>query len=395
VGAVSHDVEVRVTGVAAGGDGVGRLDDGRAVFVPGAVPGDRVRARLDETKPRFARATALEVLDAGPGRVDAPCPHVAEGCGGCGWQHVDHDRQRALKAEIVRDALIRLGRLAPEDVPAVEPGPDLPPFGHRTTVRAAVDDEGRAGLRTHRGHDVVPFGAVGCPIAHPLVDEVLRTQTFPGAHEVTVRCGAATGERLVMVDDVPPAEHRWIHDEVAGRRWRISARSFFQARPDGAAALVDAVHAAVAPAEPRRLADLYAGVGLFAGALADRLDARIVAVEASADAVADARVNLADVPGAKVVRADVRRWRPSPADAVVADPSRHGLGTDVVGRIAATHARAVALVSCDPGSLGRDAGLLAAAGYRLDTVTLVDLFPHTPHVEVVSAWRHPAGDPAP
>jgi 23S rRNA (uracil1939-C5)-methyltransferase len=394
VGAVSHDVEVQVTGVAAGGDGVGRLDDGRAVFVRGAVPGDRVRARLDEAKPRFARATAVEVLDAAPGRIAAPCPHVAEGCGGCGWQHVDHAHQRALKVDIVRDALVRIGRLPLDELPPIDPGPELPPFGHRTTVRAAVDDEGRPGLRTHHGHDVVPFGPTGCPIAHPLVDEVLRTRTFPGAHEVTVRCGAATGERLVMVDDVPPADHRWIHEVVAGRRWRISAHSFFQARPDGAAALVDAVHSAVAPAEPRRLTDLYAGVGLFAGDLGDRLGARMVAVEASADAVADARVNLADV-GAKVVRADVRRWRPSPADAVVADPSRHGLGADVVRRIAATHARAVALVSCDPGSLGRDAGLLGAAGYRLDAVSLVDLFPHTPHVEVVTAWRHPGGAPAP
>jgi tRNA/tmRNA/rRNA uracil-C5-methylase (TrmA/RlmC/RlmD family) len=118
-------------------------------------------------------------------------------------------------------------------------------------------------------------------------------------------------------------------------------------------------------------------------------------VEASASAVADARANLADVEGARVIRADVRRWKPSPCAAVVADPSRHGLGADVVRRIAATRAVSVAVVSCDPGALGRDAGLLAGAGYRLEGVALVDLFPHTPHVEVVTRWSHPARASAP
>jgi tRNA/tmRNA/rRNA uracil-C5-methylase (TrmA/RlmC/RlmD family) len=132
--------------------------------------------------------------------------------------------------------------------------------------------------------------------------------------------------------------------------------------------------------------DLYSGVGLFAGVLGERTGGRVVAVESNRSAVADARINLADLDGARVVRSDVRRWRPSPASVVVADPSRHGLGADVVARIGATGAAALALVSCDPGALGRDAGLLAAAGWRLGSVRLVDLFPHTAHVEVVTGW---------
>lgn len=394
---------VDVTGIAAGGDGVGHLDDGRAVFVRGAIPGDRVRVAVTEERPRFARAATLEVVEPGPGRVQPPCPHVLEGCGGCSWQHVAVPDQRALKAGIVVDALTRIGHLPVAELPDVHPGPDLPAIGHRTTVRAAVDADGRAGLRTHHGHDVVPFGESGCPVAHPLVDEVLRLGQFAGATEVTARCGAATGERLVVVapsaadvEGVPPAavvvgadelaagRRAWHHEEVASRRFRISADSFFQARPDGAAALVDAVADAVAPG---RLADLYGGVGLFAGVLADRIGSVPTVVEANRSSVADARVNLGDVPGARVIRADVRRWRPSPFDAVVADPSRHGLGAGVVDRIAATGATQVAVVSCDPGALGRDAGLLASAGYDLTAITLVDLFPHTPHVEVVTAWR--------
>jgi tRNA/tmRNA/rRNA uracil-C5-methylase (TrmA/RlmC/RlmD family) len=112
----------------------------------------------------------------------------------------------------------------------------------------------------------------------------------------------------------------------------------------------------------------------------------VVAVESNRSAVADARINLADLGGARIVRSDVRKWRPSSADVVVADPSRHGLGAEVVPRVGATDARALALVSCDPGALGRDAGLLAAAGWTLRSVRLVDLFPHTAHVEVVSGW---------
>ena len=175
---------------------------------------------------------------------------------------------------------------------------------------------------------------------------------------------------------------------VAGRRWRISAESFFQGRPDGAEALVESVVAGLGDivAAGATVVDLYSGVGLFAGVLGERTGGRVVAVESSRAAVADARINLADLGGARIVRSDVRRWRPSGADVVVADPSRQGLGADVVTRIGATGARALALVSCDPGALGRDAGLLAADGWRLDSVRLVDLFPHTAHIEAVTGW---------
>jgi 23S rRNA (uracil1939-C5)-methyltransferase len=410
--------QVTVTGVAAGGDGVGRLADGRAVFVRGALPGERVGVDLVEEKARFARAELVEVLEPATGRTSPPCPLVAAGCGGCGWQHVEHDTQRELKATIVADALTRIGRL--RDLPPIARGPDLPPTAYRTTVKAAVLG-GSAALHVHHGDDTVALAGTGCLVAHPLVDEVLRLGRFGAATAVTVRAGAATGERLVVVDpraddvEVPegvpvvggnelrPRHRVWYHEEVAGRRWRISARSFFQTRPDGAAALAGAVATAATPhlRANSQVVDLYGGVGLLAGVLADRagVPLHLQVVEANRSAAADARVNLADVAGAKVVGVDVRRWRPSPADVVVADPSRHGLGGEVVDRIAATGAAAVVLVSCDPGSLGRDAGLLAARGHRLTAVTMVDLFPHTPHVEVVTTWeraeRHPDGAPAP
>jgi 23S rRNA (uracil1939-C5)-methyltransferase len=397
-------VELSVTAVAVGGEGVARADDGRVVFVRGGLPGERVAAVLTDERRRFLRATTVEVLDPSPDRVAPPCPLVDAGCGGCGWQHVALEAQRRLKESMVLDALRRAGGIEP---PTPGPGASLPSTGWRTTVRAAVDDDGRAAFREHRSHDTVSL-AGGCLVAHPLVDEVLRAGHFPSpVREVIIRVGAATGERLVVArpaaagaqvppdtllvgtDELAAGRRAWIHEMVAGRRWRISAESFFQGRPDGAEALVTAVGAAVGDAliPGGRLVDLYGGVGLFAGALGAGGDGRVVVVETNRSALADARVNLADLPDARIVGADVRRWRPSAADVVVADPSRQGLGEPAVGRIDATGATVLALVSCDVAALGRDAGLLAAGGWHLESLTLVDLFPHTPHVEVVTGWK--------
>jgi 23S rRNA (uracil1939-C5)-methyltransferase len=170
---------------------------------------------------------------------------------------------------------------------------------------------------------------------------------------------------------------------TAGRRWRVSASSFFQSRPDGADALAHLVARAAQCVATGSAVDLYSGVGLFAGVLADG-GWSVTAVEGSAPAVVDARVNLADA--ATVVEADVLRWQPVAASLVVADPSRNGLGSKGVEVVVGTGAGRLVLVSCDPAALGRDAGLLLAAGFRLTSATPVDLFPHTFHVEVVSVF---------
>jgi 23S rRNA (uracil1939-C5)-methyltransferase len=173
---------------------------------------------------------------------------------------------------------------------------------------------------------------------------------------------------------------------VAGRRWRISAGSFFQARPDGADALAELVaDAAERSGPPGSALDLYSGVGLFAGVLAEKGWA-VTAVESSPSSAADARANLDGLP-VGVVQADVGRWSPPPASLVVADPSRIGLGRKGVEVVAASGAPRLILVSCDAISLGRDSGLLSKKGYRLSEMTLVDMFPQTSHVEVVSVFN--------
>ena len=405
-GATPGSVVELVPGLlVAGGEALARADDGRVVFVRGALPGESVRARITEVRKGFARAELVDVVVASPHRIDPPCPMVAEGCGGCDLQHAAPAAQPGLKAAVVVDALRRLGGL---DDPPVQQGPPAAAEGFRTTVRAAVID-GRAGYRRHHSHDVVLPDS--CLVAHPLLEELLVHGDFAEATEVTLRVAPATGERLALVDPgadgvVVPRDvlvvgatalkegrRAWIHDEIAGRRWRISARSFFQTRADGAAALVDAVaRSAGQDLAGARLVDAYAGVGLFAGSLlAGDLPAGVghaasaVAVERSASSVADARHNLGDLD-VRVVKSDVDAWRSSPADVVVADPSRAGLGRRAVEVLASTGAPVVVLVSCDAASLGRDAALFAARGYRLESCELVDLFPQSHHVEVVSRF---------
>ena len=382
-------VELRPTAMAAGGEAVAREASGRVIFVRGALPGEVVVARMVEERERYARAVVERVDDASPSRVEPPCPYVAAGCGGCSWQHIAPAEQRALKRQIAEDALTRAGGVAGA---VVVDGPDLPTEGFRTTVRLAVTD-GRAGYRRLRSHEVVPVDA--CLVAHPALASLIADARFPGADEVVLRCSAATGERLARVlpedaaaaADLPADVLRdpdaWLTEEIAGRPLRISVRSFFQTRPDGAAALVGTVAQAAGDDVGRgTVVDAYAGVGLFSACLP--VTGRVVAVERSASSCRDAKVNLAH-RDATIIRVDVARWRPEPAALVVADPPRTGLGAAAADRLARTDADRIVLVSCDPASMGRDVALLDRHGYRHLQTTLVDLFPHTPHLEAVTA----------
>jgi len=393
------ELELSPTAMAAGGAALARDAAGRVVFVEGALPGERVAARVTEARKDYAKAVAVGVLDVSPDRVAPPCPAVAAGCGGCTWQHVAPDAQLRLKAAIVGDALRRIGRLPdpPEPRPVALPGPAL-----RTTARLAVSPSGRAGHRRRGGTDAVATDA--CLAAHPLLEELIVAGRFPGAEEVLLRVGVASGERLARAtgpaadvevpDDVVVVgegeQRAFVHEEVAGRLFRISVDSFFQPGPVAAAALVAAVEEAVGGVlgPGSHLVDAYAGTGLFGSVLGAATGARVTAVESARAAAFDARANLRDLD-ASVVVVEVARWdarRSGAADVVVADPARSGLGRPGVTALAAAAAPRLVLVSCDPASRPSDAALLAGAGYSLADVALVDTFPHTFHVETVARF---------
>src|SRR5262245_26454011 len=185
-------------------------------------------AEIVSERDGYTHAITTAVLEPSPHRVTAPCPEIGRGCGGCPWQSVDLAEQRRLKTVMVAYALARNGI----EEPALAPTVELPAWGHRTTVRAAVHD-GRAAYHRARSDQTIAVGS--CAIAHPLVEELLVAGRYPGADSVLLRGGARTRERMAATTpatatmDVPTGTRdRDVHELAAGRRWRISAHSFFQ-----------------------------------------------------------------------------------------------------------------------------------------------------------------------
>lgn len=375
--------------MATGGEGIARRSTGNEGDTAVGQPGDRALVELESRKNRFARGRVIEVLEAGADRVPLTCDHAVVECGGCDWLHLTGDGQRRAKVELVGEQLVRLAGLVD---PVVDHHPDPP--GKRTSARCVVTD-GRAGFRRRRSS--TGFAATSCQAAHPLLEELIVEGRYGTASEVVLRVAPTTGQRCAIVDRdpsgvrVPPdvavgvGRHAdvAITHRVADRDWRVSAGAFFQTSDRGAETLVAAVGAALAgSAGP--IVDLYAGVGLLGGANAerDRLD---TVVESNRIACADARHNL-DEP-ARVVAARVERWRPDRSfGAVVADPARAGLRDEGVTVVDACGGDRLVLVSCDPASLGRDASLLAALGWRHHGSVVVDMFADTSSIEVVSRF---------
>ncbi|MEQ8839476.1 MAG: TRAM domain-containing protein [Acidimicrobiales bacterium] len=387
-------MELRVTATARDGAGVARAEDGRIIFVEGALPGETVQVDLIKVDKRWSRARVVRVLDASPERVPVPCTHQVEGCGGCDLLHVSPDAQLRMKSSMVIDQLARAEVDAPDAALR-----SLDDDEGRTTVRAAVLD-GRAGYRIRGSHDIVVPEV--CEAVDPIAEQLLVDGRFGDASEVTIRVGNRTGERLVMIegssfgvelpddvlvvgaDELAKGKRAWIHEEAGGRRWRVSARSFFQNRPAGVDALVDEVREMVDElGTDGPLIDAYAGIGVFAGTIGE--GRQVVAIERGKDSIADARINLKG-SDTKVIRSSVERWRPTPASVVVADPAREGLGKDGVATLMRAEPDLFVLVSCDPSAFANDAKRLIAAGMTLDRMTVVDLFPGTSHVETIGAF---------
>jgi tRNA/tmRNA/rRNA uracil-C5-methylase (TrmA/RlmC/RlmD family) len=408
--------------VAHGGFCVAR-HEGRVVFVRHALPGERVNAQITEARAghRFVRADCVEVLEASPHRVSPPCPYAAPGlCGGCDFQHAELSYQRDLKATVVRE---QFSRLAKQDLElTVEPLPgDHEGLGWRTRVEFAVDDAGRAGLRGSRSHEIVPVDS--CLIADPRVLATgVLAHDWSGESAVDV-AAPAEGEAVVVPvpsgEDDPPFVTERVAAQTFSGTFEVSARGFWQVHPGAAATFVDTVTGMLAPQPGETALDLYAGVGLFAAALAQAVgeSGKVVAVESDSTAVGSAAGNLAAYPSVAVVRARVddafgvpranrsgptsrraqrsRKLRRHPllplrADLVVLDPPRTGAGREVAAQLAALAPRAIAYVACDPSALARDTAFLRDAGYALTQLRAFDAFPMTHHVECIALFE-PAG----
>jgi tRNA/tmRNA/rRNA uracil-C5-methylase (TrmA/RlmC/RlmD family) len=315
------------------------------------------------------------------------------------------EAQRRLKADVVREQLARLAGLP--DVPLLVE--ELPggPLRWRSRARFAVDRSGVPGLRRHRSHDVVPLD--DCPItAEPAAAAVL-SRRWPGAGAVDVsvdssgavtttrrdRRGAPTSTRVLRPGtEVPEEPAGRAGRRAGGRDWEVEGTGFWQVHPAAADALVEAVAGFAQVRAGETVLDLYAGAGLFGGALAPAAGeaGRVVCVEADPAACAAAADNLADLPQAEVWQGEVDpeglaellgELGDGP-DVVVLDPPRAGAGPAVCRLLAGAGPRAVVYVACDPASLARDVAVLAQEGYRLSGLRAFDAFPMTAHVECVA-----------
>lgn len=383
--------------MAHGGHCVAR-HEGRVVFVRHALPGERVTVQVTEDRHAgYCRADAVEIHVPASGRVPAPCPVAGPGqCGGCDWQHVDPLTQRELKAAVLREQLVRLGGLDESEVPPDLRVDEIPGGSLRWRTRAgfAVDRRGRIGMHPHRSHRVLPIE--DCPITSlPVLEARVLKRRWPGAGGIDVAADSYGRTSVRQLDRRGRVRSsggaKKLREQAAGRTWQVSSGGFWQVHPAAADVLVGAVRAAAGVHPGERVLDLYAGVGLFGGVLAEDVgpNGSVLCVESGSDAVADAQVNLAGTDwataqvghvDADLIAAEVGR---EPPDVIVLDPPRAGAGRSVCQALAASGARLV-YVACDPAALARDVATLREAGYRLTGLRAFDLFPMTHHFETVA-----------
>jgi len=408
-----------------GGACLARIE-GKAIFVPLTLPGEQVRIRIAQSKSGYATAEAEEIVYAAPERIAPACPHFGA-CGGCHYQHTNYKTQLAFKQAILREAMERGGVTFPDNIEVME----AEPLSYRNRIRLDLDPFGNPGYRGRRSHAVTPVSE--CPIAAPLlveaalaIAEIARRSTpalkptevalFCNSNETELQASVfalsakkmrfeefaatlhekipeTTGAELILEaqNGQPRGVAQWgapsLTYRAAGFDYRVDRGAFFQVNRW----LVDALVERVTAGHSGKLAwDLYAGVGLFARRLTSSF-ASVVAVESAPASTKALTANLKGSCGIPVrattldfLRRDRKGARP---DLIVLDPPRTGLGAETCALLAEAVAPALVCVSCDPSTLARDLRALIGSGYAIQSMTLVDLFPQTFHIETVVRLR--------
>jgi 23S rRNA (uracil1939-C5)-methyltransferase len=418
-----------------GGDGLARLPadehgPGKAVFVPFVLEGERIEASLLDQKRSFARGRAEAILQASPHRVEPICPYFLR-CGGCHYQHASYEHQLEIKIAVLKENLRRTAKLELETSVTIHPSPPWK-YRNRTRLKVRTAPEFALGYYKLGSHELLAVEE--CPVSSLLINRAIaafwkmgRERTVPdGIHEVEFFVNAEDTQLLVEASCEPGTPSTPVREwagVVQGALPEITGMVVFKARPSGMTAPVvpnpmasfgareityrtddasyrvsagaffqinrhlinDLVKIVVQECSGDRALDLYAGVGLFSTILSRRF-AQVIAVEASQTSHADLLYNSPD--NVKAVRATTvdflrgvaRKLKP---DLVVVDPPRSGLGESVVQSLVGLGAHRITYISCDPATASRDLAGLLSAGYRIEQVHLVDLFPQTYHLESV------------
>jgi len=401
--------ELTLDEMVHGGQTLGR-HAGRAIFVPYAIPGERILARLTDDRGRYAFAAGATLLEPSPHRVEPRCPHFGPGgCGGCHFQHIDYAAQPGYKRDVVIDQLTRIGGFSDPVVHPTLPSPDAWAYRHHATFH--VDAEGSLCFVGTDNQTLIPIEE--CHIIRPELLDLFYELNLDGIPELDrVRLQSGSDGDLMAIlstrdDEAPELEvtlpvsiNFLLSDNepvnligashvtyaVRGRRFRVTAGGFFQVNLPQAAALVDLVLARLDLRGGESVLDLYAGVGLFTAFIAERASL-VTSVESYPPAVTDADENLADLDNIDLIEGSVEDVLPDldgPFDAAVLDPPRTGLDVRALDALVAHAPGRIVYVSCEPSTLARDAKRLVKHGYRLVDVQPVDMFPQTYHIECVA-----------
>lgn len=378
--------------------------NGRVLLAPFALPGELARVAELSEKPDLLRGRVTEVLEPSSERVAPRCPYFGR-CGGCHYQHASDSYQAKQKVEILREVLRRIGKVEPPAVVGLVVGPA---WNYRNRVQLHFH-EGWMGFREAGSHNVV--GIENCAVASPRLNqaisalrEMMRDRRWPrflrsmelftNEREVQVNVLSSGARHLSRSffewcsERLPGAMSSSLEYTAAGAAFRVSHKSFFQVNRFLTDRLVEL---ALESVNGEAALDLYAGVGLFTVPLARRFQ-QVTAVEAVASAVHDLEHNTRHLTGTvSCVRSTTERYLERIERApefVLADPPRAGLGPQTVAHLLRLKPRRLTTISCDPATLARDLAALCAGGYRIDEITLIDLFPQTSHIETVVKLVH-------
>jgi len=429
---LDQELELEVTSLAQGGRGVARLN-GYVVFVSGGLPGDLLRARVTKAKRNHAEATTIDLLRPSADRIADSCVHDGEPCPGAAWQGLPYERQLAEKSAGTDDALRRLGRIEDFELEPIEPA--VEPWRYRNKLEYSFGgDEQLPTLGFHRrGRWDEIVDVEDCLLASE-ANNATRNRIHEWAHDegipafdprthegvlrnLVVREGRRTGEiqtRLITSAaqfERPPVDlhtvveresggtngptgvlgKEYLHEELAGVRFRISSGAFFQTNTEMAERLYGIAREFAGLSGTERVLDLYCGIGSIAISMASSAG-EVWGIEMVPEAVTDAQANAraAKLENTHFRCADARVGiRPileesGQPDVVVIDPPRAGLSSKVVRRVIECEAKKIVYVSCNPTTLAPNLAQLIEAGYRLRRVRPVDMFPQTPHVECVA-----------
>ena len=398
---------VRIEKMVFGGDGLARMKDGRAVFVPYSLPGERLKIHVTEAKKRFARAEILEVLEPSKDRITPKCPHFTV-CGGCHYQHLSYGKQLVTKEKVFREQLERIAGIKGEVIRPLVKSPIE--WNYRNTVQFHISDTGKPGYQSSRSHEVVEIKE--CHLPMEPINEVwplLDLAPYPGLERIDIKTGSDDEVLLVFNNsglDLPTLEldlpvsavnispyaeivmagDDYLLMQVLERTFSVSAGSFFQINPLMAAEMVRYVMTEVPFNKESSVLDVYCGVGLFSAFFAP-LVKDVVGIEVSSSACQDFVVNLDEFENVQLFEGlaeDVLPGLELKPNLVLVDPPRAGLEGTALDAIVNLQPEMLVYVSCDPATLARDLDRFQKAGYTVEKITPFDLFPQTYHIESIS-----------